>query len=167
MVRNLPEASPDIDFIRQAVDSALGLERLGLTLSPALPMRWPAAHPQVVFFGYESEALPTGVIAYRISGPKVKVTITLPAGRAVVEKLSLSDVSGRETMAFDGVGDLGRAEQALLDVVAGSRTPESVKIELGAYSRWAARNKILGADARRRAREFFNWLDSGVPGTAR
>ena len=155
--------SPSAAELGERAQTALPRNEIGLRLSPLLPAAWPPASAAVEWLAYRSEPLPTGVIAYKWSGPVSKVTLALSGGEPHAETISDGAALGREGEESASMPDLGPAQQALLDVVLGRRAPDSARAELAAYARWAATHPAMGADLRRRKPEFFRWLDAAKP----
>lgn len=149
---------PTAEALSERASSALANGGMGLSLTPALPAAWPPAGPDLVYFAYASEPLPSGVVAFKLTGPKAKVSFKLPDGVPIVEAMAIGETSGRE--AGSGIPDMRNAEQALLEVIAGNREPEQAKPDLSPYVKWSLRSAVMGADARKRHAEFFAWLDA-------
>ena len=150
---SMPSAPSASELSRRAID-AVAARGIGFRLSPLLPAAWPP-HAELECLAYQVEPLPTGVESFTVKGPAHRVTVRLPSGTAEVSPVSDGKPLGtdRET------GACGQpAEQALVDVVAGTRSAESARAELSSYVAWAARQGAIGDDVRRRYAAFFAWL---------
>jgi hypothetical protein len=166
MALETPSPVPSLDSLALRAQAALVEANLDLVLSPVLPAAWPPEDPAVEYFAYASMPLPSGVIAYRISGPKAKVAVGLSDGSAIISPLEDGMGSGRQDGMGPGAQDLAKAQAALLEVVAGRRTPQAAKADLRAYLKWSHREAVMGADARKRKPGFFAWLEAKDPATA-
>lgn len=155
-------SAPSAPEITERARAALAKAGLDLRLSPALPAHWPPRPGDTAaleWFAYQSRALPTGVIAYQVSGPVTKITIALPAAEPRLENISGGDAQGKETEHRPSGQAVNQAEQVLLDVLSGKRTASSAHGELAAYVQWAKSSSVIGPDLLRRKPEFFAWLD--------
>lgn len=132
----------------------------GIEISLLLPSAWPPVDGQIGWYAYKSEALPTGAIAYRIHGPTSRISMRLPDGPAHVQPISDDQVQGRDRSSQKRP-EMGPAEQVLLDVVMGRRSPDSARADLAPYLAWAAAAPVIGPDVRKRCPEFFAWLPEG------
>ncbi len=162
MTKEEAASQPSIDSLRQRVLASLGVP-FGLTLSPALPASWPSTEPTVEFFVYESKPLPSGIVAYQVSGPKSKITVTLPDGKPIIVPMTNALASGREMKPNSESAELNRAQQILIDVVMGKRKMESAHAEMSAYLDWAQHSQVIGKDVQSRAVPFFAWLKGVSP----
>jgi len=154
---------PSVADLSARAAAALPRSGLGLQLTPALPVAWPPQSPDIEWFAYERTPLPTGVVAYQVSGPSYRVSVTLPDGKPEVTAVPDGKELGRENDRRSGAPKLEAAEQALVDVVLGHRAADSARNELAPYAHWAAASSTIGADLRRRKPAFFHWLDAATP----
>lgn len=106
--------------------------------------------------------MPAGIIAYEVRGPLHEV-LTLPDGEPRAAAVADGKDLGREADGLGDTSDLRSAEQALVDVVFGRRSPEAARADLAPYSRWATASSPIGADVRRRKPDLFRWLDAVKP----
>lgn len=158
--------SASLDSLTSRARGALAKPGFNLVLSPMLPAAWPPASPAVEFFAYESMPLPSGVVSYRLTGPKFKLALTLPDGPPVLSPLENGQAAGTGYDRWPGAEDMRKAQEALLEVVAGRRDPEAAKADLRAYQKWSQFETVMGADARKRMPGFFGWLESEVSASA-
>jgi hypothetical protein len=139
-------------------------------LSPLLPSVWPPREHEparVEWYAYDSVPLPTGAIAYRITGPRSRVVIDLPDGEPRVEPVREPSAHGTSRDAHFDRDALARAEHALVEVLAGRRIAALARPQLAAYLQWADAADVLGAEALSRKPEFFAWLaDPSVTNTS-
>jgi hypothetical protein len=163
----MPQSSTlKAEVLTERASAALPNGGLGFRLTPALPAAWPppaAGSAALEWFAYAARALPTGVIAYEVSGPAHHVTLTLPSGGPLAEVMAEGTAKGREESPGAAVTGLAQAQQALVDVLTGTRKAEAAKTDLKAYLAWAQSSPVIGADVRKRKAAFFAWLESGNP----
>lgn len=166
MASETPIPVPSRDSLLQRAHAALAGESFDLILSPVLPAAWPPQGPAVEFFAYASMPLPSGVVSYRITGPKFRLILPLPEGKPVLTAVEDGKASGTEYDRGLGAEGMGNAQEALLEVVAGRRDPEAAKADLRAYVNWSRHGAVMGADARKRKGAFFAWLEAENPAGA-
>ncbi|HEX8706137.1 MAG TPA: hypothetical protein VF815_45300 [Myxococcaceae bacterium] len=53
---------------------------------------------------------------------------------------------------------LERAEQLMVEWVAGCRSADEMRSDLAAYLDWLLQNPVMGGDLEKRHSEFFSWL---------
>jgi hypothetical protein len=149
-----------IEELHQRVDAALGSRRTGLQLTPALPPGWPQASGKPVFFAYPVEDLPTGIISTRIHAPSHRITVASSDDTILVEPLASTRVLGTERSqgARPDPAALARAEQALVDVIAGCRATDDAAADLGPYLEWLDDHDIIAQDLEQRVGGFLAWL---------
>jgi hypothetical protein len=63
-----------------------------------------------------------------------------------------------EAPAADFAERLRRAVDAMAEVIAGCRTPDSARADLEPYSIWLSRYRLIAGDLRQRTPEFIDWL---------
>jgi hypothetical protein len=160
------QPAPSAAELSSRARDALSRDGFSAQLSPMFPAVWPPAGDSAVleWFAYESQPLPSGVIAYQVKGPVSKVSVRLGGTGFRVEPIdrptaadSYSPRPGADRP------DMTAAEQALIEVLQGHRTPESARASLSAYSKWADATPVIGADMRQRKAAFFRWLESTQP----
>ncbi len=149
--------------LKQRVRDSLSGGLPGIELSPLLPAAWPpqpasAGAAGAEILAYQSQALPSGIVAYRITGPKSIVSIVLPAGTFSIRAAKDGKSCGTKRDAGPGPDAGDSAEQALLDVLLGKRTPEAARKDLDGYSQWVSQGSVIAKDVKRRKTAFFTWL---------
>jgi hypothetical protein len=152
--------------LREAARSSLGAEVVWADLAPLLPGRWPAAGGGVAYWTYRSEALPSGMVRYRVRGPLEKVSFTSLGGPVDVRRLGPGQVLGIDEEVEPPPLDeqrLLQAEQAVVDVVAGCRDAETARTDLALYLDWVQLHPLVGKDLETRAPAFFEWLRAKAP----
>jgi hypothetical protein len=145
---------------------ALSRDGFAAQLSPMFPAAWPPSgdSARLEWFAYESQPLPTGVVAYQVKGPVSKVSLALGGSGPRVEPISEATATGSYTPKVGaGRPDMAAAEQALIEVLLGHRSPESARASLSAFSKWADATPVIGVDMRKRKAAFFRWLESAQP----
>lgn len=133
-------------------------------LSPPLPAAWPPTQePAVRLYAFRSEALPSGVIAYRSWSPHAVVAVPLLGGDAKQQRLK-SRVLGREDdrPANASGASVQRATEALLQALCRAELPSGPEAEAirAGYRAWAGSRPLLTRELRTRAPAFFTWLDA-------
>ncbi len=146
------------------VRAALPKPGLDLRLSPVLPAHWPIAASGVEWLVYRTEALPTGIISYQVTGPVTRVTTRLPDGKPETESIDEGTAHGVDRGHGPDDPKLHAAEQALIAVAMGRRSPDEARADLTFYLDWAAASPVIGPDVRRRTPEFFAWIEAGQRG---
>jgi hypothetical protein len=110
------------------------------------------------------EPLPTGVVRFRIQGPSKRIVFASLGAEPVVEALHPGVVLGEEADRLDGAltGDaearIERAEQALVEVVAGCRSVDEARAELAGYLEWLQLHPSMGRDLEQRGERLLSWL---------
>ncbi len=143
--------------LRDKAQRAVGLSA---QLSLALPLAWPSDREGVVYFAYPTEALPTGVQRTRLRSASHRVVFAPVTGAPHVERLDASSVLGTQDEPAEPTDatEIARAEQALVDLVAGCRTTEQATGEIDVYLRWLADEPRIAEDLARRSEPFTTWL---------
>ena len=135
-------------------------------LSLPLPAAWPPTQePAVRLYAFRSEALPTGVIAYRSWSPHAVVTVPLRGGTPKHQQLKPRAL-GREDdrPATESGASMERATEALLQALCRAQVPsgsEAKAIRAG-YRAWADSQPLAARELRTHAPAFFKWLDTAV-----
>ncbi|RKG90792.1 hypothetical protein D7W82_02660 [Corallococcus sp. CA049B] len=142
---------------------ALGQDMLGAEIAPVLPTQWPPKGGGLEYFVYRSEPLPTGIVKSEIRGPTERIHFATPGAKPLVESLGNAAVLGVEETAMreslnPPQNHVERAEQALLDVVAGCRSLDEARSDLEGYLEWVEQNPLQGRDLERRGDTLFSWL---------
>lgn len=137
-------------------------------LSPPLPVAWPPTQePAVRLYAFRSEALPTGVIAYRSWSPHAVVTVPLRGGTPTQQQLK-ARVLGREDdrPARESNVSVEQAADALLQALCRAELPSSPEVEAirAGYRAWADSRPLVARELRTHAPAFFTWLDEKAPG---
>jgi hypothetical protein len=112
--------------------------------TPLLVDRWPAP-TRVLVFTYQSRGLPTGVVAYQISTPAWKLTVSPRGAKVEATPLPSPKVLGKERRGAiddDLQTRITEAEGALMRAVAGCR-PVATCDELAPYQAWADAHRLL------------------------
>ncbi|QAT84860.1 hypothetical protein EJ065_3297 [Corallococcus coralloides] len=149
-------------FAEQARE-ALGQDMLGAEIAPVLPTQWPPKGGGLEYFVYRQRPLPTGLVKFEIQGPTERVHFVTPSAKLRVESLEpvaalgVEDMTAREPSDFSQ-NHVERAEQALLDVVAGCRSLDEARGDLEGYLEWVEQNPLQGRDLERRGDTLFSWL---------
>jgi len=133
-----------------------------LSLYPPSPAAWPDAGGKVAYLAYHAEPLPTGRVRYAVSRPTRRIVVSVADGSVEVEHMAGGQGDGE-------VGELpptlrqrlDTAEAALIEVVAGARSPEDAREDLGAYVSWLNAYPVFAAQYEAFAREFVAWLRAG------
>jgi hypothetical protein len=138
-------------------------------LSPPLPVAWPPTQePAARLYAFRSEALPTGVIAYRSWSPHAVVTVPLRGGAPTQQQLK-TRVLGREDdhPATESGVSVERAADALLQALCRAEVPSGPEAEAirAGYRAWAGSRPLVARELRAHAPAFFTWLDAKEPGT--
>ncbi|NNC19656.1 hypothetical protein HRD49_22215 [Corallococcus exiguus] len=141
----------------------LGQGMVGAELAPVLPTQWPPKGGGLEYFVYRKKSLPTGLVKLEVQGPTERVHFATPGAKPRVESLAPVAALGVEDTTVQGLSDssrshVERAEQALLDVVAGCRSLEEARGDLEGYLEWVAQNPLQGQDLERRGATLFSWL---------
>jgi hypothetical protein len=114
--------------------------------TPLLVDRWPNP-TAVLVYTYETHALPTGRVAFEVESPEWELRIS-PLGRPVeVTHLSSMKKLGHQensTPTDEGLAQLREAEEVLVEVVAGCRSPDQACKALGSYQTWYQANPVIG-----------------------
>jgi len=160
------QPAPSAAELSSQAREAFSRDAFAAQLSPMFPAVWPPAGDSAVleWFAYESQPLPSGIIAYQVKGPVSKVSVSLGGTGFRVEPIDRPTATDSYSPR-PGAGrpDMAAAEQALIEVLQGHRTPESARASLSAYSKWADATPVIGADMRKRKAAFFRWLEPGQP----
>jgi hypothetical protein len=136
-------------------------------LSPPLPIAWPPTQESAVrLYAFRSEALPTGVIAYRSWSPHAVVAVPLRGGAPTQQQLK-ARVLGREDdrPAKESGISVEQAADALLQALCRAEVPsgpEAESIRAG-YRAWADSRPLVARELRTHAPAFFTWLDAKAP----
>jgi hypothetical protein len=112
--------------------------------TPLLVDRWPAP-TRVLVFTYRSRGLPTGVVAYEISSPVWKLSVSPLGAKISATRLPSSKVLGKERRGStdDGLpARLAEAEEALVRAIAGCQ-PTVTCDQLAPYQTWFDGNRRL------------------------
>jgi predicted small lipoprotein YifL len=160
------QPAPSAAELSSQAQKAFSRDAFAAQLSPMFPAVWPPAGDSAVleWFAYESQPLPSGIIAYQVKGPVSKVSFILGGTGFRVEPIDKPTATGSDSPGpGSGRPDMASAEQALVEVLLGHRAPESARASLSAYSKWADATPVIGADMRKRKAAFFRWLESGQP----
>ena len=157
----------DAAAIREAAQAAL-VQEWHDRLTPLLPDRWP--QPQSAnFYTFESVPLPTGAVTYSVRGPVRQVVFDNPAGPPRIIQFKRQKPLGHEHFPacfgqeLPTKEALVRAEQALLDFIAGCQTLESLLPKLEPYREWFCVHPVVTTDVRQRLPAFMKWLLSTWP----
>ncbi|HVG59238.1 MAG TPA: hypothetical protein VNA24_11830 [Hyalangium sp.] len=138
-------------------------------LSPPLPVAWPPTQESAVrLYAFRSEALPTGVIAYRSWSPHAVATVPLRGGAPTQQQLK-ARVLGREDdrPAIESGVSVDRAADALLQALCRAELPSGPEAEAirAGYRAWADSRPLVARELRTHAPAFFTWLDEKAPGS--
>ncbi|MFY0580683.1 hypothetical protein ACN28S_46285 [Cystobacter fuscus] len=136
---------------------------VGAQLAPVLPTHWPPTGGGLEYFVYRKKSLPTGLVKSEVRGPSERILFTTPGAKPVVEALESTAMLGVEDMtvreSFNGSqSHVERAEQSLLEVVAGCRSLDEARGDLEGYLEWVEQNPLQGRDLERRGDPLFSWL---------
>jgi hypothetical protein len=116
----------------------------------------------VRLYAFRSEALPTGVIAYRSWSPHAVVTVPLRSGAPTQQRLK-SRVLGREDdrPANESGASVERATEALLQALCKAEVPSGPEAEVirAGYRAWAHSRPLVTQELRTHAPAFFKWLE--------
>jgi hypothetical protein len=146
--------------LARAAQAAVGEREITVEWSPLLPGRWPDPDGTSVVLGYESVPSSGGMVAFEVSGPAYRVSFS-KAGEPTVEKIGGGSLGSEKRRGGPPEGfraALLGAQNALLEVLAGCRTADSARGDLAAYRTWIELHPAIGADLRRRAGAFLDWL---------
>jgi hypothetical protein len=154
---------PSATELRDKAEAALGSLTPGARLTPALPAAWPDAGGKVVYLACLREPLPTSLASDVVHAPSDEVEVDVASGATRHTALPARSPLGEEQRALPGDGppdadELARAEQALVDVVAGRRPADGARGDLAPYGRWLAAEALLAGDLRGRFGAFFEWV---------
>lgn len=137
------------------------------SLSPPLPVAWPPSQePAVRFYAFRTEALPTGVIAYRSWSPHAVVTVPLRGGTPKQHQLKPRVLGREEDRPANEPGtSVKQATQALLQVLCRAEVPSDPEAEIirSGYRAWADSRPLVSREFRTHAPAFFTWLDAKEP----
>lgn len=152
--------TPTASALRARAAQALGPDPTAL-LTPPLPAAWPDAGGRVVFLRYTVEALGSSLDRARLSSAPHQAVVDVATGTA--RKLDLAGagpLGEEEASMVDGPDEaaLAKAEQALVDVVAGRRPAEGARADLRAYVRWLEAQPLIAVDLAKRHAAFVAWL---------
>jgi hypothetical protein len=149
------------DELARIARAAIGSAEVLARLTPILPGRWPEPDGTSVLFVYESVPAPGGSASFDVRGPIYRITFSRD-GEAAVEKLDGARELGieqrRKAPAAGLDPALERAQEALLEVLAGCRSPESARPDLGGYRMWLSQYPVIAVDLQKRAASFLDWL---------
>jgi hypothetical protein len=131
-------------------------------LAPLLPDRWPDPRG-ARFYAYHIAPLPTGVVAYAVSGPVARIDFARPDAAPALEHLKPARKLGREDDPLASGAEvtpqaLAVAEQALLEVIAGCQRPEGAPAQLEPYRAWLAAHPRIAEDLGKREPAFLAWI---------
>ncbi|MBL4684703.1 MAG: hypothetical protein JKY37_08955 [Nannocystaceae bacterium] len=164
-----PDAAPPPDeglttakvhaLANAALDELLDPDAIRL-VTPALPTEWPPTSGKVMVLAYPLEPMPTGVAKYRCGPAVAKVTISVADGTVQAEKVagkrkSLGTIEEQRTRVDDPIF---AAEQALIDVVAGTRKPRKAHYLLERYIKWIDAYANVGKDVTKRQSAFVTFV---------
>lgn len=129
-------------------------------VTPLLPTEWPSTSGTVMVLAYPLTPLESGVTRYTLSSPSYRVTLAVGDGTVTTESLGkkakrLGTIEKARERSDDPIH---QGEQALVDVVAGRKTPEKASRILRHYIEWADGHGAVGKDAEARAAAFFKAL---------
>jgi hypothetical protein len=147
--------------LKEEARAALGAEAFRADLAPALPTQWPPPGGGIVFYVYRAESLPTGRVRYEVRGPSQRIVFADPAAAPVVESITpvlLGEEDQQRAWPAGFNAQLERAEEALVDIVAGRRTAEDGRPALQAYATWMAHSALVAHDLHCYAASFLAWL---------
>ena len=157
-----PIMSKNVQELKKEALAALGADAFRADLAPALPTQWPPPGGGIVFYVYRTESLPTGRRRLSVSGPSQRIVFASPDAGPAVESIQPVPVLGEEEQQRawprDFSAELERAEQALIDMVAGRRGPDDQRPALQAYATWLEHSPLMANDLERRAAPFLGWL---------
>jgi hypothetical protein len=133
---------------------------LSVQLSLALPIAWPTSSEGVMVLAYPSETLPTGMHRTRLRSPSHRIVFAPINADPRIEPLGESTVLGTQDDTAEPVDPalVERAEQAIVDIVAGCRTAEQATNDIRPYLRWLDEEPVIAQDLVRRNRNFIAWL---------
>lgn len=145
------------DTLRARAQNAVGLS---MQLTPALPVAWPAVREGVMFLAYPSEILPTENQRTRLRSPTHRIVFAPGNGEPRIERLDSGRVLGTQDDTAEPIAAalVGRAEQAIVDIVSGCRTVDQAATELGPYLQWLDEQPIIAQDLGGRIGGFIAWL---------
>lgn len=154
--------------LREAARSALGSGVVWADFAPLLPTRWPAAGGGIVYWIYHSEALPSGMVRYKVRGPTEEISFPSLSAPPAVRRIGPGKVLGTEDPVERSAADESRlleAEQAVVELVAGCRDADAARAGLKAYADWLRLHPFVSKDLETRAPTFLAWLKAkGPPG---
>jgi len=141
----------------------LGANMVGAQLAPVLPTHWPPTGGGLAYFVYRKKSLPTGLVKSEVQGPTERILFTTPGAKPTVEPLAPAAALGVEDTTVrapldNSRGHVERAQQALLEVVAGCRSLDEARGDLEGYLEWVEQNPLQGRDLERRGDPLFSWL---------
>lgn len=142
-----------------ALDELLDPDAIRL-VTPVLPTEWPPTSGKVMVLAYLLEPMPTGVASYRCGPAVATATIAVADGTVEAEKLAgkrkgLGTIEEQRTRVDDPIF---AAEQALIDVVAGSRKSRKAHYLLERYIKWLDAYANVGNDVTRRQPAFVKFI---------
>ena len=126
-------------------------------LSPLLPSEWPPTSPSLQMFAYHEEAQPTSIVTYSVRGPTLLITFTGPQAEPQLQALDAPRELGRSEPAAQ---QRFSAEQALVDVVSGTRSADEARADLHGYLDWSRSGDPLADDVRERCARLLAWLQA-------
>lgn len=142
-----------------ALDELLDPDSIRL-LSPTLPTEWPPTSGKVMLLAYPLEPMPTGVASYGCGPAVAMVTITVAdetvnAEKLVTKRKRLGTIEEQRVRADDPIF---AAEQALIDVVAGTRDARKAHYLLERYTKWLDAYAYVGKDIAKRQPAFAKFV---------
>ena len=156
-IRQLPTAKD----LATAAEAALGRDVLRPKLTPVLPADWPDAGGSVVYYVYRSDSLPSGRVRFRLTGPTHRVEFAAltvkPTVHTYPEPKALGEEE-REHLTDEIKQNLEKAQQTLIEIIAGDRPDEQSRAELQPYLVWLERNPRVAGDVETRSAAFVAWL---------
>ena len=136
--------------------------RMSSVVTPIFPLQWPDTGTGVAAFAYRIDVPPTGRRTRSVTGPTHQMTFGTLGATPMVDRLSDTPLLGTEDSgdapSADFAEQMNRAVDAMVEVLAGCRTPESARADLAPYLTWLARYRLMGADLRQRTPAFIDWL---------
>jgi hypothetical protein len=145
--------------LSDAARFALRDEPTILDFAPLLPTRWPADGGGVVILAYEMDWLNDGPAWYRPRGPTHEITFTSLKDAPRFRRLGRGKkLKAPGFASSEEVASLSRAQQALVDLVAGCRKPEGAKYDLVYYLEWLRLHPEIGKRIEARSPAFVAWL---------
>ena len=137
-------------------------------LTALWPQSWPPRDGGVVFWTTDWEPLPSGHVSYRIRGPTSEIRFASLSSPPDVRRIDSDNILGKwvDFQDVDLEESLPRAEQAMVDIIAGCRELEAARADLQPYLGWLEVD-AFGKFLKSRSPAFIAWLKGKDPGETR